>query len=273
MDLVYVSDRHYNGGEAVVDMSGRNANKSLLYKAARRLKDTKLAANGHAQVIPARVPIIKFEDALTGLQVDISFENLSGVQAQATFAEWKQQYPDMIYMVALMKQFLVMHGLNEVHTGGIGGYSIICLIVSYIQHSPKPDNLGECFLGFLKYYGDFDLSRKRIQMHPPAIVEKVCSCPTSLILVHIADNRRLTTALMGAQRGTTVSPSRIPIDQRTTSPVDPTRFSLLLMPSKKRTSLSKIACRPLVQDTTSDPASSNVSLAAITKHTRGSETT
>lgn len=173
MDLVYVSDRHYNGGEAVVDMSGRNANKSLLYKAARRLKDTKLAANGHAQVIPARVPIIKFEDALTGLQVDISFENLSGVQAQATFAQWKQQYPDMIYMVALMKQFLVMHGLNEVHTGGIGGYSIICLIVSYIQHSPKPDNLGECFLGFLRYYGDFDLARKRIQMHPPAIIEKV----------------------------------------------------------------------------------------------------
>ncbi|CAN9104210.1 unnamed protein product [Alternaria alternata] len=172
MDLVYVSDRHYNGGEAVVDMSGRNANKSLLYKAARRLKDTKLAANGHAQVIPARVPIIKFEDALTGLQVDISFENLSGVQAQATFAQWKQQYPDMIYMVALMKQFLVMHGLNEVHTGGIGGYSIICLIVSYIQHSPKPDNLGECFLGFLRYYGDFDLARKRIQMHPPAIIEK-----------------------------------------------------------------------------------------------------
>ncbi|KAI4624259.1 uncharacterized protein J4E88_001180 [Alternaria novae-zelandiae] len=172
MDLVYVSDRHYNGGEPVVDMSARGANKSLLYKAARRLKDTRLAANNNALVIPARVPIIKFEDELTKLQVDISFENLSGVQAQATFAQWKQQYPDMIYMVALMKQFLAMHGLNEVHTGGIGGYSIICLIVSYIQHSPKPDNLGECFLGFLKYYGDFDLSRKRIQMHPPAIIEK-----------------------------------------------------------------------------------------------------
>ncbi|KNG49687.1 poly rna polymerase cid14 [Stemphylium lycopersici] len=171
MDLVYVSDRFYNGGEPVVDMSQRGRHKSLLYKASSRLSQTGMSAGG-CQVIHARVPIIKFKDSLTKLQVDISFENLSGVQAQATFADWKEQYPDMIYMVALLKQFLVMHGLNEVHTGGLGGFSIICLIVSYIQHSKKPENLGECFLGFLKYYGEFDLSRKRIQMHPPAIIEK-----------------------------------------------------------------------------------------------------
>jgi len=171
MDLVYVSDRHYKGGAPVVDLSDRRAGKGILHKAARRLKDTDIAL-GHAQVIPAKVPIIKFQDKMTKLQVDISFENLSGVQAQATFAEWKAKYPDMIYLVALMKQFLVMHGLNEVHTGGIGGYSIICLIVSYLQLEKRPENLGECFLGFLKYYGNFDLARYRIQMHPPRLVEK-----------------------------------------------------------------------------------------------------
>lgn len=178
MDLVYVSDRHYNGGPPVVDMSQRGANKNLLYKAANRLKSTGMDAHG-CQVIQAKVPIIKFVDRITRLQVDISFENLSGVQAQATFDEWKHQYPDVIYMVALLKQFLVMRGLNEVHTGGLGGFSIVCLVVSYIQHSKKAENLGECFIGFLKYYGEFDLARKRIQMHPPAIVEKV-SISTSL---------------------------------------------------------------------------------------------
>ena len=77
-------------------------------------------------------------------------------------------------MVALLKQFLVMHGLNEVHTGGIGGFSIICLIVSYIQHVDRPSNLGECFLGFLNYYGnEFDLATQRIQMNPPAVIKKV----------------------------------------------------------------------------------------------------
>ncbi|KAF1842572.1 uncharacterized protein K460DRAFT_409975 [Cucurbitaria berberidis CBS 394.84] len=172
MDLVYTSDRHYNGGPPVLDFSQKGAHKSLLYKAARRLTDLRIC-RGHPNVIAnAKVPIIKFTDDLTGLEVDISFENLSGVQAQATFAEWKRLYPDMVFMVALLKQFLAMHGLNEVHTGGIGGFSIICLIVSYIHHAEKPANLGECFLGFLKYYGHFDLSRKRIQMHPPAIVDK-----------------------------------------------------------------------------------------------------
>jgi non-canonical poly(A) RNA polymerase PAPD5/7 len=172
MDLVYTSDRYYEGGPPVVDLSRRNSSKSLLYKAAKRLQETRTTVRP-PQVIPAKVPIIKFQDSLTKLQVDISFENLSGVQAQATFAQWKKQYPDMIYMVALLKQFLAMHGLNEVHTGGIGGYSIICLIVSYLQHHSKPDNLGECFIGFLEYYANFDLSRKRIQMNPAAVVEKV----------------------------------------------------------------------------------------------------
>ena len=83
-------------------------------------------------------------------------------------------------MVALLKQFLAMRGLNEVHQGGLGGFSIICLVVSYLQHSRKGDNLGECFLGFLDYYGNqFDLSTKRIQMDPPAVVTKV-SCYLSL---------------------------------------------------------------------------------------------
>ncbi|RMZ72371.1 hypothetical protein GMOD_00010234 [Pyrenophora seminiperda CCB06] len=172
MDLVYVSDKHYNGGAPVVDMSDKRLGKGILHKAAKKLKDTGIP-QGYAQVINAKVPIIKFQDKLTKLQVDISFENLSGVQAQATFAEWKRDYPDMVYLVALMKQFLAMRGLNEVHTGGIGGYTIICLIVHYLQLTPKPENLGECLLGFLACYGSqFDLSKYRIQMHPPALVEK-----------------------------------------------------------------------------------------------------
>jgi non-canonical poly(A) RNA polymerase PAPD5/7 len=175
MDLVYASERYYNGGLPVLEAAtDKQAFKKTLFKASRRLQSVGIASNPLV-IANARVPIIKFEDRLTGIAVDISFENLSGVQAQATFDQWKRDYPDMIYMVALVKQLLVMRGLNEVHTGGLGGFSIICLIVSYIQHSRKAENLGECFVGFLEYYGkNFDISRKRIQMHPPGVVEKVC---------------------------------------------------------------------------------------------------
>ena len=148
MDLVYTSDRFYQGGPAAMDFSNRGVVNSTLRKAARRLEMVHIATNVTC-ITKAKVPIIKFVDRVTNINVDISFENLSGVQAQATFQQWKHDYPDMIYMVALLKQFLVMRGMNEVHTGGIGGFSIICLIISYFQHSKKPENLGDCLLGFL----------------------------------------------------------------------------------------------------------------------------
>jgi non-canonical poly(A) RNA polymerase PAPD5/7 len=174
MDLVYTSQRHYNGGPPVFDPQyDKPALKKTLYKASNRLQKVGIADKVNV-IIHAKVPIIKFNDRVTKLAVDISFENLSGVQAQATFQKWKEQYPDMIYMVALVKQLLVMRGLNEVHTGGLGGFTIICLIVSYLEHSEKADNLGDCFIGFLRYYGKtFDLAKQRIQMSPPAIVRKV----------------------------------------------------------------------------------------------------
>ena len=276
MDLVYVSDRHYRGGDPVVDLSDRRAGKGILHKAARRLKDTDIL-QGHAQVIPAKVPIIKFQDKMTKLHVDISFENLSGVQAQATFAEWKAQHPDMIYMVALMKQFLVMHGLNEVHTGGIGGYSIICLIVSYLQlREEKPENLGDCFLGFLKYYGEFDLATKRIQMHPPGVVDKVSyyqRSTASIYAVHFfANTSRPLMASMAVWRSTMVFLSRTPIAPKTTYLVDPTEPRLHSMHSKKHTTPSKIALMPPAQVKTSDPVFWDVCWAATTSHIPSSET-
>jgi non-canonical poly(A) RNA polymerase PAPD5/7 len=178
MDLVYASDRYCDGGLPVLQTgTDRSAFSKTLYKAADRLKRVGLARNVTV-IAKARVPIIKFKDKLTNLDVDISFENLSGVQAQATFNDWKKAYPDMIYLVALVKQLLVMRGLNEVHTGGLGGFSIICLIVSFIQHAPQVENLGDCFLSFLKYYGkDFDLAKKRIQMNPPRVLDKVGYIP------------------------------------------------------------------------------------------------
>ena len=104
-----------------MDFTNRGVVNSTLRKAAKRLEMVHIATNVTC-ITKAKVPIIKFVDRVTNINVDISFENLSGVQAQATFQQWKHDYPDMIYMVALLKQFLVMRGMNEVHTGGIGGF-------------------------------------------------------------------------------------------------------------------------------------------------------
>jgi non-canonical poly(A) RNA polymerase PAPD5/7 len=38
-------------------------------------------------------------------------------------------------LVLLVKAFLGQRGMNEVFTGGLGSYSIICLVVSFLQVS------------------------------------------------------------------------------------------------------------------------------------------
>jgi non-canonical poly(A) RNA polymerase PAPD5/7 len=176
MDLVYVSDKLCKTGHPAIAPL-----KNDLFRISRRLKDKGVAVK--TQVIPAaKVPIIKFEDTVTGLPVDISFEKPDGLHAQSYFRKFKEQYPEMEFLVAIVKQFLLMMDWNEVSTGGLGGLSVVCLVVSYLELYPQDDsntpnqqpNYGVSLLGFLRYYGrDFDLNRTRISMTPIGHVKKV----------------------------------------------------------------------------------------------------
>lgn len=132
----------------------------------------------------ARVPIIKFVDKLTGLRVDMSFDNDSGIIANGTFQEWKTEFPVMPVIVSVIKQFLLLRGLNEVPTGGLGGFAITCLVTSLLQHMPydsKTWSVGSILLDFLNFYGNtFDLENVGIRMKPPGYFNKVCPLPTRL---------------------------------------------------------------------------------------------
>ncbi|KAF1978407.1 hypothetical protein BU23DRAFT_651147 [Bimuria novae-zelandiae CBS 107.79] len=168
MDLVFVTDTHYRGGPAVLNVS-----KSQMYKLAEKLRNSRVAKDTFV-IAKAKVPIVKFTDIQTGLPVDISFENMSGLDAQGTMSKWKKQHGEhFTYLVALVKQLLEMYNLNEVSSGGIGGLSICCLVVHYLQHHPAEENFGLLFLGFLDYYGNkFNYGQYRIVIDPPAIIRK-----------------------------------------------------------------------------------------------------
>ena len=142
-----------------------------------------LAQSGSIEVISsAKVPLVKFVDSLTGLRVDLSFENITGVLANTTYDNWKAQYPAMPIIVTIIKQFLLMRGLNEVRNGGIGGFTVACLVTSLLQNMPRvqtgdfnpEQHLGEVLLEFLDFYGNqFDLARVAIRLNPPALLPKV----------------------------------------------------------------------------------------------------
>lgn len=136
--------------------------KSWLYKFQKFLTMQQVAEPTSIEVIAhARIPLVKYVDKATGLKVDVSFENFGGVDAIQTFRQWKEQYPAMPILVTVIKHFLLMRGLNEPVNGGIGGFSVICLVVSMLQLMPQvqsrnliPEHhLGEMLLEFLDLYG------------------------------------------------------------------------------------------------------------------------
>ncbi|KAI1416656.1 hypothetical protein F5Y13DRAFT_120213 [Hypoxylon sp. FL1857] len=129
----------------------------------------------------AKVPLVKYTDDKTSLKVDISFEKLDGHRAIKTFLDWKKKYPAMPILVSIIKQFLLMRGLNEPVNGGIGGFSVICMVVSLLDQMPQvqsgsmvPEHhLGEILMEFLDYYGNrFQYKTVAIRMNPPGLVPK-----------------------------------------------------------------------------------------------------
>lgn len=82
----------------------------------------------------------------------------------------------MPVIVAVIKQYLMIRGLNDVSVGGIGGFTVICLVTSILQHFPstKVLNLGEVLVEFFNVYGNlFDRDTVAIRMDPPAYLDKV----------------------------------------------------------------------------------------------------
>jgi non-canonical poly(A) RNA polymerase PAPD5/7 len=176
MDLCLVSRRFHRDGQPDFNMSHNQLRKFMTCLLQAGIPDD----HGQEIIKGAKVPIIKFVDRLTGLKVDISFENTTGITALSSFNAWKATYPQFTVLVTLIKQFLLMRDLNEVFTGGLGGFSVACLVVSMLQHSPdiqsaNPPTLGALLLRFLKLYGnDFNMTDLAISVNPPMYLLKVC---------------------------------------------------------------------------------------------------
>lgn len=181
MDLVVCSASYMKGG-----LPTYTSARSWLYKFQKFLTTQCVADAKSIEVIAhARVPLVKFVDKLTGLKVDVSFENLGGVDAIDTFLKWKAQYPAMPILVTVIKHYLLMRGLNEPVNGGIGGFTVICLVVSMLQLMPQvqsrnliPEHhLGEMLLEFFDLYGrHFRHEAVAISLTRPRIgyINKVC---------------------------------------------------------------------------------------------------
>ncbi|XP_023668638.2 terminal nucleotidyltransferase 4A-like [Paramormyrops kingsleyae] len=107
----------------------------------------------------ATVPIIKLTDQETEVKVDISFNVETGVKAARFIKDYVKKYAVLPYLILVLKQFLLQRDLNEVFTGGISSYSLILMVISFLQLHPRIDarspniNLGILLIEFFEFYG------------------------------------------------------------------------------------------------------------------------
>ena len=121
-------------------------------------------------IAKARVPIIKFISTHGRFKVDISINQDSGLVSGKIIngflndmipSTGGKQSKALRSLIMITKAFLADRNLNEVYTGGLGSYSVVCLAVSFLQMHPKirrgeidpEENLGVLLIEFLELYG------------------------------------------------------------------------------------------------------------------------
>ena len=119
-------------------------------------------------IAKAKVPIVKFVTTHGRFNVDISVNQSNGLLAGKIINGFLSNlHPGRSNSVALRsiimitKAFLAQRSMNEVYTGGLGSYSIVCLAVSFLQMHPKirsgeidpEENLGVLVMEFFELYG------------------------------------------------------------------------------------------------------------------------
>ncbi|KXN91438.1 Poly(A) RNA polymerase cid14 [Leucoagaricus sp. SymC.cos] len=153
IDLVIVSD------------SMAYSNKvSVLHSLAAVLRKAGITSNVTV-IAKAKVPIIKFVTTHGRFNVDISINQINGVIGGQVIKGFLQSMTAngiaLRSLVFITKLFLSQRSMNEVFTGGLGSYSIVCLAISFLQMHPKirrgeiePEkNLGVLVMEFFELYG------------------------------------------------------------------------------------------------------------------------
>ncbi|KAJ3148957.1 hypothetical protein HDU86_007315 [Geranomyces michiganensis] len=147
----------------VVVLDKSLGHKPSLFRFAEAIESAGIASKPEV-ISGAKVPIIKMKDSLTNYPVDISFNVASGVQAAEivkTFVNDPITGEGLRPLLLIMKQFLLQRHLHEVFTGGMGSYTLLTIIASFLKMHPRiqtgqilaRENLGVLLIELLEFYG------------------------------------------------------------------------------------------------------------------------
>ncbi|KAL5728282.1 hypothetical protein ACHQM5_001389 [Ranunculus cassubicifolius] len=106
------------------------------------------------------------------VRLDISFKSPShtGLQTTELVRELTEQFPAVIPLALVLKQFLADRSLDHSYSGGLSSYCLVLLITRFLQHEHHlgrsiNQNLGSLLMDFLYFFGNvFDPRQMRISI-------------------------------------------------------------------------------------------------------------
>lgn len=146
-------------------MKSEEANKTMYKKVADKIMSNEKLFENINLVTNAKVPIIKFVERETQINFDISFNKEDGVKQLSEVQKGLLIYPEMRYLLMVMKCTLRQRDLHETYSGGIGSFLLFCMILAFLRDLRRQYesedrvrdiqniSLGEYLLRLFKFYG------------------------------------------------------------------------------------------------------------------------
>lgn len=151
--------RHFPSSLGFADMSIRSPTVQLLEILKRRLHTVELAEPSSMRVLSnPRVPLVKFctTEAFGSFSFDVSLNDAfdecgapnsngsAGARVSLRLMRDLEEGGDLERLkrlVMFFKVFLDCHGWNSARDGGLGGMSVFCLVVSFLQVRFPPPSI------------------------------------------------------------------------------------------------------------------------------------
>ncbi|KAL8701583.1 MAG: hypothetical protein Q9201_004827 [Fulgogasparrea decipioides] len=168
-----------------------------------------------AEVVHARVPIVRATHQETGQEVQIQIWTGIRRQEQHTLA-YLAEFPTLRPLYFVLRSCLKMRQLSFSYEGGLGAYATLMLIVNALKHASgqyDPFDVGKQLLHVLQFYAESDLYRYGFSVDPPCRFVKGKK--------HTAANERVDPIVCGINTIARIDP-RQPYLLCLQDPADPT---------------------------------------------------
>ncbi|XP_077971406.1 poly(A) RNA polymerase GLD2-like [Styela clava] len=90
------------------------------------------------QVIPAKVPILKFTDSYSGMECDVNVNNLTGVRNTELMKRYAMLDPRVQPLALIIKEWAHQRKINDASQGTMNSYSLVLMVVHFLQCGMDP---------------------------------------------------------------------------------------------------------------------------------------